>query len=381
MRLVFMGTPDFAVPSLEASVGAGYEVAGVFTQPDRPAGRGQLMKPSAVKTAALALGLPVFQPERVKSPEAVAQLRDLAPEGIVVVAYGQILSSEILALPRRGCINVHASLLPAYRGAAPIQWAVIRGEKVTGVTTMLMNQGLDTGDLLLQAEYPISAEAAGGEVHEALARLGATLLLDTLAGVEAGTVRPVPQTGPGSYAPLLTRKDEKIDWAGGSWAIHNLIRGLNPWPGAYTTFRGESLKVWQSSPPEEETSPGESAGESAGKRYTETGARNSPGEERVRSGTQTNYTRVRSKKTGRGQPAAGPEKSSGKTLAGVWDSGFGTPANWPGEVLRIEGDGLAVRTGDGWLKIKEVQPAGKRRMPARDFFLGRHGEAGERLGL
>ncbi|KLU61021.1 methionyl-tRNA formyltransferase [Peptococcaceae bacterium CEB3] len=350
MRLVFMGTPDFAVPSLEALVGAGHEVVGVFTQPDRPAGRGRQMKASAVKTAALALGLPVFQPERVKTPEAVAQLGRLAPECIVVVAYGQILSPEILALPPRGCVNVHASLLPDYRGAAPIQWAVIRGERVTGITTMLMNEGLDTGDTLLRAEYPLSAETTGGEAHEALARLGARLLLKTLTSLEAGTLQPVPQSGQGSYAPLLTRKDEKIDWEAGSWAIHNLIRGLNPWPGAYTTFRGEGLKVWRSSPPPGERFPGK------------------------------NYTGVGDKQRGSGQRVAGSGNSD-LTLTEVAGGADGSLGHSAGEVLRIEGDGLAVRTGDGWLKIREVQPAGKRRMPARDFCLGRHGEAGERLGL
>lgn len=321
MRLVFMGTPDFAVPSLKALAGGGHQVVGVFTQPDRPSGRGKQMKPSPVKTAALELGLPVFQPERVKAPEAVAELRRLAPECIVVVAYGQILSPEILTLPPKGCINVHASLLPNYRGAAPIHWAVIKGEKVTGVTTMRMDEGLDTGDMLLKAEYPISAKATTGEVHDALAELGGKLILVTLSGLAKGEIRQIPQEGPSNYAPLLTREHEQIDWGASAWKIHNLIRGLNPWPGAYTTFRGEPVKIWQSSLPE-----GENAGE-------------------------------------------------------IRTSGLGLRTSIPlGEVVRVLEDGLLVGSGDGFIKIREMQPAGKRRMPAREFFLGRHGEAGERLG-
>jgi methionyl-tRNA formyltransferase len=254
MKLVFMGTPDFAVPSLQALQEAGHQIAGVFTQPDRPAGRGKKMMPSPVKVLAEKLNLPVFQPLKIKTPEAIDSIRKLEPECIVVVAYGQILSPEILNLPPYGCINVHASLLPSYRGAAPIHWAVLNGEQKTGVTTMLMDEGLDTGDMLLAAEYPISSTATTGEVHDALARLGAEVLLKTLRGLQDGTLKPVPQPQEFTYAPPLKREHERIDWSHSALAIHNQIRGLNPWPGAYTTFRGEQVKIWQSELPQRDES-------------------------------------------------------------------------------------------------------------------------------
>lgn len=246
MRIVFMGTPDFAVPSLEALYNAGYDVVAVFTQPDRPKGRGGKVTASPVKNLAQDLNLPVFQPARIKSPEAVEELRKLNPECIVVVAYGQILSQEILNMPPYGCVNVHASLLPAYRGAAPIHWAVLNGEKTTGITTMLMDEGLDTGDMLLTAKYTISSSATTGEVHDALAGLGAEVLLKTIKGLKDGTIRPIPQESEFTYAPLLHREHEQIDWSWDVSKIHNRIRGLNPWPGAYTTFREEQVKIWQS---------------------------------------------------------------------------------------------------------------------------------------
>ena len=246
MRLVFMGTPDFALPSLQALYDAGHEIVGVFTQPDRPAGRGKKVTASPVKLLAERLQLPVFQPDRLKTPANVELLKELAPECIVVVAYGQILSKEILDIPRYGCINVHASLLPAYRGAAPIHWAVINGETKTGVTTMLMDEGLDTGDILLSAEYEISSTATTGEVHDALAVLGAQILLETLNGLKHGTITPRKQPQNFTYAPLLKREHERLDWNWSAWVIHNRIRGLNPWPGAFTTYRGEQIKIWQS---------------------------------------------------------------------------------------------------------------------------------------
>ena len=246
MRLVFMGTPEFAVPSLEALIAAGHEVAGVFTQPDRPAGRGKQLRPSPVKLCALSHRLPVYQPEKVKDPQAVAALAELKPEAIIVVAYGQILPQAILQMPSNGCINVHASLLPAYRGAAPIQWAVINGETKTGITTMLMDQGLDTGDMLLKKEIPISPEATAGEIHDCLSRTGAELIVQTLDKLVVGGVKPVSQTGESTYAPLLKKEHEKLDWHQSNIKLHNQIRGLNPWPGAFALWRGEVLKIWQS---------------------------------------------------------------------------------------------------------------------------------------
>ncbi len=246
MRLVFMGTPEFAVPCLQALQEKGYQVIRVFTQPDRPAGRGKKLKGSPVKSIAESLKLPVYQPEKIKSPEAIKVLKNLQPECIVVVAYGQILSKEILEIPRLGCINVHASLLPQYRGAAPIHWAVTNGETKTGVTTMLMDEGLDTGDMLLKAEYEIAEDATTGEVHDVLSHLGADLLISTIRGLEEGNIKPVPQSGEFSYAPLLKREHEQIEWSWEANKIHNRIRGLNPWPGAFTFFRDEQVKIWQS---------------------------------------------------------------------------------------------------------------------------------------
>ncbi|HHV65256.1 MAG TPA: methionyl-tRNA formyltransferase [Peptococcaceae bacterium] len=252
MKLIFMGTPDFAVPTLRALHEAGHHIVGVFTQPDRPKGRGKKITASPVKELAESLNLPVFQPLKVKAPEVIETIRKLEPECIVVVAYGQILPLDILKLPPLGCVNVHASLLPSYRGPAPIHWAVLNGETKTGVTTMLMDEGLDTGDILLTAEYPISLTATTGEIHDALAELGAELLLKTLRGLQDGTLNPIPQPKEFTYAPLLKREHEKIDWSRPVQAIHNQIRGLNPWPGAYTTFRGERVKIWQSLPLERE---------------------------------------------------------------------------------------------------------------------------------
>jgi len=246
MRLVFMGTPEFAVPCLEA-LAQDHDILGVFTQPDRPAGRKKLLKMSPVKEKALELDIPVYQPERLKAPDVIEELRALNPECIVVVAYGQILTKEILEIPPYGCINVHASLLPAYRGAAPIHWAVINGEKVTGITTMLMDEGLDTGDMLLKEEIPIDSESTTGEVHDSLAQIGAKLIIDTLARLQEGTLKPTPQTGAANYASMLKREHEQINWNQTAIQVHNKIRGLNPWPGAFSMFRGELVKLWKSS--------------------------------------------------------------------------------------------------------------------------------------
>lgn len=322
MRVIFMGTPDFAVPTLQALADSGQTIVGVFTQPDRPAGRGKKLKPSPVKVAAEELGLPIFQPETIKTNLWIEQLKDLSPEIIIVVAYGQILPKEILQLPNRGCINVHASLLPAYRGAAPIHWAVMSGETVTGVTTMLMNEGLDTGDMLLKKEIVISHESTTGQIHDKLAALGAELLIDTLHQLEMGSIIPTPQAGDSNYAPLLKREHERLDWSRRALDLHNQIRGLNPWPGAFATFRGENLKIWRSIP----------------------------------------FLSLE---------RAEIEKGAKYSKLGSSD---------PGQIIQVLGDSLLVQTGEGILRIFEVQPAGKRSMPARDFFNGRHGQVGEKFG-
>jgi methionyl-tRNA formyltransferase len=246
MRLVFLGTPAFAVPTLERIVRAGHEVAAVVTQPDRPRGRGQQSAFPPVKETAVRLGLPVYQPERVRRPEAVEHLRALAPDAMVVVGYGQIIPQVVIDIAPLGIINVHASLLPKYRGAGPIQWAIANGETSTGVTTMRINAGLDTGDMLLKAETDIGPDETAVELGGRLAEMGADLLVETLMGLAAGTIVPEPQDdSQASYAPLLKKEDGRIDWSQSAATIHNRARGFQPWPGAYTGFRGQTLHVWR----------------------------------------------------------------------------------------------------------------------------------------
>ena len=245
MRIVFMGTPDFSVPALKALVEAGHEVAAVVTQPDRPRGRGKELQMTPVKVQALAYGIPVYQPEKVKDPAFVEILRNLQPEVIVVIAFGQILSRDILDLPPYGCINIHASLLPKYRGAAPIQWAVIDGEKETGVTTMMMDVGLDTGDMLEKTVIPLDPKETGGSLFDKLSQAVGPLILSTLEKLKAGTAVRTPQTDEDStYAKMLTKSLGQIDWSMEAAAIERLIRGLNPWPSAYTFVHGKTLKIW-----------------------------------------------------------------------------------------------------------------------------------------
>ncbi len=239
MRLVFLGTPAFAVPTLEATVKAGHEVAAVLTQPDRPRGRGQNAAASPVKEVALRLGLTVYQPERVRRPEAVEYLRGIGCDAMVVVGYGQIIPQAVIDLAPMGIINVHGSLLPKYRGAGPIQWAIVRGETRTGVTTMRINAGLDTGDMLLKAETEIGPEENAIELGRRLAVMGADLLVETLEGLRSGRIVPEKQDdAQATLAPLLKKEDGAIDWREAALDIHNRVRGLQPWPGAQTRFRG-----------------------------------------------------------------------------------------------------------------------------------------------
>ena len=244
MRLVYLGTPAFAVPTLERAVEAGHEVLAVFTQPDRPKGRGQKDAMPPVKEAALLLGLPVSQPERIRKPEVVEQLRALAPDAMVVVGYGQIIPQAILDIPPQGIINVHASLLPKYRGAAPIQWAIARGETRTGVTTMKIDAGLDTGDMLLKWETEIGPEETAVELGGRLAAAGAKLLVKTLA--KLGEIVPEKQDeAQASYAPILKKEDGRIDWSMSADEIVNRVRGFEPWPGCYGLLRGQRFHVWK----------------------------------------------------------------------------------------------------------------------------------------
>jgi methionyl-tRNA formyltransferase len=244
MRLVYLGTPAFAVPTLERIVDAGHEVLSVLTQPDRPRGRGQQLAQSPVKEAALRLGLPVYQPERVRKPEAVEHLRSLGADAMVVVGYGQIIPQSVIDLVPNGIINVHASLLPKYRGAGPIQWAIVHGETRTGVTTMRIDAGLDTGDMLLKAETEIGPDENAVELGSRLAVMGADLLVKTLGGL-AAIVPEKQDNTEASYAPMLKKEDGSIDWNWPVEAIHNRVRGLQPWPGAYTMFRGQRLYIWK----------------------------------------------------------------------------------------------------------------------------------------
>lgn len=241
-----MGTPDFAVGTLKALLASEHEVLAVVTQPDKPKGRGKAMQFTPVKEVAVEAQVPVWQPQKVRDAAFVEQLKELNPDVIVVVAFGQIIPKSILELPKYGCVNVHGSLLPKYRGAAPIQWAVIDGEKVSGVTTMQMDAGVDTGDMLLTAEVVLDQEETGGSLFDKLSAVGAELLIETLDALEKGTVTPTkqPEESPTPYAAMLTKQMGQIDWTRPAVEIERLIRGLNPWPSAYTHLGGKTLKIW-----------------------------------------------------------------------------------------------------------------------------------------
>jgi methionyl-tRNA formyltransferase len=246
MRLVFMGTPEFALPCLNALHQSGHTVLAVVCQPDRPKGRGGRLTPPPVKGMAERFGLPILQPTKMKDPAFLDGLRALEPEVIVVVAFGRILPPAILDLPPRGCINLHASLLPKYRGAAPIQWAIINGEQETGVTTMRLDPGMDTGDLLLQERMPILPEDTAGSLSARLAERGADLMIRTLKGLESGEILPAPQDhAQATLAPILEKEAGKIDWTQSAVDILNRVRGLSPWPGAYTFYQDERWSIWK----------------------------------------------------------------------------------------------------------------------------------------
>ena len=245
MRIVFMGTPDFAVPALKALAASRHEVTLVVTQPDRQKGRGKAVLESDVKKCAESLGIPVFQPAKVKTDDAVAVLREQHPDAIVVAAYGQILSQEILDLPKFGCINIHGSLLPRWRGAAPIQWSVIDGDERTGITIMQMDRGLDTGDILLQESVEIGKKETAEHLYERLAAMGGPLVLKALDAIEDGTITRTKQDDAKScYAKMLTKRQGEISWTMPAVRIERLVRGLNSWPSAYTFYRGKMLKIW-----------------------------------------------------------------------------------------------------------------------------------------
>lgn len=327
MKVVFMGTPDFAVGALEAIIKAGHQVAAVVTQPDKPKGRGKEVQMTPVKVCALSHGIPVFQPVKIKEAEAVETLRTYQADIFVVAAFGQILSEEILTMPKYGCVNIHASLLPKYRGAGPIQWAVINGEKITGVTIMQMDKGVDTGDMLLKEEVAIAADETADTLHDKLAVVGAHLIVEALTKIEAGDAAPVKQNDEDAcHAKMLHKSMGKIDWHMEAEKLDCLIRGLISWPGAFTLFRGKTLKIWK----EEVISEQElTALEELPGQNQDDLVRNAP----------------------------------------------------PGTVILVEKDAFCVQTGDGVLRLTEVQPEGKKRMAVKDFLLGYPIKAGERLGL
>ena len=247
MKIVYMGTPDFAVPPLAALVKAGYEVTAVITQPDKPKGRGKTLLPTPVKEEALKHEIPVYQPQKVRDPEFVEVLKNLAPDMIVVAAFGQIIPKEILDMPKYGCINIHASLLPKYRGAAPIQQAVIDGEKESGVTIMKMGMGLDTGDMISQAVVTLREDETGGSLFDRLAETGASLLIQTIPSIANGTATYTkqPEESPTPYAAMITKKMGLLDFSGNAEVLERLVRGMNPWPSAYTFLNNKTLKVWK----------------------------------------------------------------------------------------------------------------------------------------
>ncbi|KYO66750.1 methionyl-tRNA formyltransferase [Thermovenabulum gondwanense] len=246
MKIIFMGTPQFAVPSLNVLLENNYDVMAVVTQPDKPKGRKQILTPPEVKVQALKFNIPVLQPQKVKQPDIVKKLEELKPDLIVVVAFGQILPQSILKIPAIGCINVHASLLPKYRGAAPIQWAIINGERETGVTIMWMDEGMDTGDIFLQEKIVIEDNWTSEDLSIRLSNLGADLLLKSLKEIERGNLLRIPQEDKkATYAPILKKEHGLIHWYKSAKDIYNLIRGTYPWPGAYTFFKGQEIKIWK----------------------------------------------------------------------------------------------------------------------------------------
>ena len=313
MRIVFMGTPDFSVPALKALVEAGHQVIAVVTQPDKPKGRGKEVQMTPVKIQAMEYGIPVYQPAKVREASFVEVLKGLEADVYVVIAFGQILPKAVLELPKYGCINIHASLLPKYRGAAPIQWCVIDGERETGITTMMMDVGLDTGDMLEKTVIPIEEKETGGSLHDKLSLAGGALILSTLKKLEEGTLVRTPQTDEGTcYAKMLTKSLGDIDWNQSAVSIERLIRGLNPWPSAYTLWNGKTIKIWSA-----------------------------------------DVTTSR-------EAAAFLSESGVPSETGIT----------PGTVVCSDKHSLVVCTGDGLLSVRELQMEGKKRMDTPAFLRG-----------
>ena len=311
MKIIFMGSPDFSVGTLEALIEAGHEVVLAVTQPDKPKGRGKEMQFTPVKECALKYNIPVYQPRRVREAQCMEELQKYNADIMVVVAFGQILPKEILEMCTYGCVNVHASLLPKYRGSAPIQWAIIEGEEVTGVTTMQMDEGLDTGDMLLKTEIPIEPKETGGSLFDKLAQAGAKLCVETLEALQNGTVTPIPQgETTTAYAKMLDKQLGDINWNKTAVEIERLIRGLTPWPSAYTNWNEKVMKIWD---------------------------------------------------------------------AEVSDIDVEMEDAKPGTIVKVEKDAFYVQTGEGLLKVCELQIPGKKRMDAGAFLRGYQVKVGEEL--
>lgn len=324
MKIIFMGTPDFAAGALEALVRAGHDILLTVTQPDKPKGRSSELIPSPVKLCALEHGIPVFQPRRIKAPEAVEELRQYEADIYIVAAFGQILSQEVLDIPQYGCLNIHASLLPKYRGASPIQHVIINGEEKTGVTIMQMDAGIDTGDMLYKKEISIQNTDNYETLHDKLTVLGGQAIVEALTLLEQGKLTPEKQReDQSSYASLIDKTMGKIDFSQPAAVIDRKIRGMTPWPSAFTSYRGKQLKIWRAEP----------------------------------------------------GGIAAPDGSTDSVRSSDPDSSC-----VPGEILRLDRDSVSVATGEGVLRIFELQLEGKKRMTAHDFLLGVKMQPGEILG-
>ncbi|HKZ50185.1 MAG TPA: methionyl-tRNA formyltransferase [Dehalococcoidia bacterium] len=368
--LVFMGTPEFAVPSLQRLVVDGYDISAVYTQPDRPAGRGRRLTPPPVKVAALGLGLAVRQPPNLRSQEAVAELAALKPEVIVVCAFGQILRPPVLDIPPRGVINVHPSLLPRWRGASPIAAAILAGDDVTGVTTMLMDPGMDTGPILGQRSLSIEDRDSAASLGERLARLAADLLSETLPQLFEGNLTPQPQDGgQATYCPVLRKEEGAIDWGLQAVDIWRRVRALNPWPGTFTHYRGEVLHIWEAWPLSEEPEGLQArAGRTSGEAESQGGVTFGEPRERPVPGTVSALT-----------------QSQEERLLGALARATGTAGPGMGPVVGAKGlapllQAFGVQTGEGVLAVLQVQRAGRRAITAAEFLRGERGLLGTVLG-
>lgn len=338
MKIVFMGTPDFAAGALEALIGAGYEITAVVTQPDKPKGRSKELLPPPVKQSALRHNIPVMQPKRIKTPEAVAELKQYPADVYIVAAFGQILSQEILDFPRYGCLNIHASLLPKYRGTSPIQHVIMDGEEKTGITIMQMDSGIDTGDMLYKKEIPIADTDNYETLHDKLMVLGGEAILEALPLLEQGKLIPEKQDDSLScYTSMIDKSMGRVDFTKGAAEIDRLIRGLTPWPSAYTSYHGKQLKIW------------------------------------------------RAKAAAAAEASVAKDSAAGNTAGGSasagGDAAVGSSTAVPGEIIKVDKDSITVAAGDGELILYELQLEGKKRMNAHDFLLGVKMQPGERLGV